>query len=185
MNIVVILGTTRINNQSRKVADFVYDILNVRHHAHVKLLDLSETDFPLMRMRYTEEESPSEMMDVWVECLKAASGIVIVSPEYKNGYPGSLKNFLDYLPPGMFRYKALGIVSVSSGSSGGSNCLSQLRLVSISMGGIVIPDRFQVSNVEKTFDLHHSQVPASVSQVAEKFVSEFYKYCEVLQPLSI
>ena len=64
---------------------------------------------------------------------------MIIAPEYKNGYPGSLKNALDYLRPEVFRRKPIGIVTVSAGGFGGINCLAQLRLVCLAMGEVPIP----------------------------------------------
>ena len=77
---------------------------------------------------------------------------MIVAPEYKNGYPGSLKNAFDYLPAGILRRKPIGIVTVSSGGFGGLNCLAQLRLVCLAMGGVPIPVAFPVSRVDEAFD---------------------------------
>ena len=77
---------------------------------------------------------------------------MIVAPEYKNGYPGSLKNAFDYLPAGILRRTPVGIVTVSSGGFGGLNCLAQLRLVCLAMGGVPIPVALPVSRVDEAFD---------------------------------
>ena len=84
--------------------------------------------------------------------LTRADGLLIVAPEYKNGYPGSLKNALDYLEAGILRRKPIGIVTVSSGGFGGLNCLAQLRLVCLAMGGVPIPATLPVSRVDEAFD---------------------------------
>ena len=38
-----------------------------------------------------------EVVDQWVREMRAADGIVISTPEYARGYPGALKNALDWL----------------------------------------------------------------------------------------
>ena len=49
--------------------------------------------------------------------------------------------------------KPIGIVTVSSGGFGGLNCLAQLRLICLAMGGVPIPGRdFPVSRVEEVLD---------------------------------
>ena len=73
------------------------------------------------------------------EKLSRADGLVIAAPEYKNGYPGSLKNAFDYLLAGILGRKPISIVTVSSGGFGDLNCLAQLRLVCLAMGGVPIP----------------------------------------------
>ena len=46
-----------------------------------------------------------------------ADALIIVAPEYNNGYPGVLKNALDYLLP-EYERKPIGIVTVSAGGFG-------------------------------------------------------------------
>jgi len=38
-----------------------------------------------------------EVVQAWVEQVKVSDGIIISTPEYARGYPGSLKNALDWL----------------------------------------------------------------------------------------
>lgn len=45
------------------------------------------------------DPNDSEVVSVWVRQVKAADGIVISTPEYARGYPGTLKNALDWLVP--------------------------------------------------------------------------------------
>lgn len=68
-----------------------------------------------------------------------------------NGYPGVLKNALDYLLP-EYKRKPIGIVTVSAGGFGGINCLAQLRLVALGMGAFPILAALPVSRVQDAFD---------------------------------
>jgi NAD(P)H-dependent FMN reductase len=43
------------------------------------------------------ELSCSASVDVWVQEMRRADGLVISTPEYAGGYPGALKNALDWL----------------------------------------------------------------------------------------
>jgi NAD(P)H-dependent FMN reductase len=63
-----------------------------------------------------------------------------------------LKNALDYLGRGILDRKPVSIVTVSSGAGGGLNCLAQLRLVCLAMGGVPIPGSFPVARVQEAFD---------------------------------
>jgi len=98
------------------------------------LIDLADLDLPVMRHRLGETDAAPPGAVGLSEKLNRADGLVIVAPEYKNGYPGSLKNAFDYLPAGILRRKPIGIVTVSSGGIGGLNCLAQLQLVCLAMG---------------------------------------------------
>jgi NAD(P)H-dependent FMN reductase len=68
-----------------------------RAEAATALIDLADLDNPVMRDRLGEaDDAPSGAIGL-VEKLSRADGLVVVAPEYKNGYPGSLKNAFDYV----------------------------------------------------------------------------------------
>jgi NAD(P)H-dependent FMN reductase len=133
-----------------------------------------------MRHRLGEgETAPPGAVDL-SEKTTAADGLLIVAPEYKNGYPGSLKNALDYLPAGILKRKPIGIVTVSSGGFGGLNCLAQLRLICLAMGGIPIPVALPVSHVEETFDQEGSVLDPKLAGRIGPFLDELVWYAEAL-----
>lgn len=104
------------------------------------------------------------------EALAAADGLVIVTPEYNNSYPGVLKNALDYLLPELKR-KPVGIVTVSAGSFGGVSCLAQLRLVLLAMGAAPIPASLPVSRVGQSFS-DEGPSEADIGERAARFIDE-------------
>jgi NAD(P)H-dependent FMN reductase len=150
MFIPVILGATRRGRQSAKVAKYVNAKLAGQPGVETELLDLLEYDFPIMEERLRFRDDPPPRAQEFSEKLQRASAIVIVTPEYNNGYPGVLKNALDYFYP-EYRRKVFGIVTVSAGGFGGINCLAQLRLVTLALGGYPIPASFPVSKVNQSF----------------------------------
>jgi NAD(P)H-dependent FMN reductase len=93
-----------------------------------EILDLLEYNFPMMEERLRFCNDPPPGLREFSEKIARADAVVIVTPEYNNGYPGVLKNSLDYLLP-EYRRKPIAIVTVSAGGFGGLNCLAQLRLV--------------------------------------------------------
>jgi NAD(P)H-dependent FMN reductase len=123
-----------------------------RNAIHTELIDLARLDLPVMRYRLSDTDSPPAGAVELSAKLALSSGLLIVAPEYKNGYPGSLKNAFDYLEAGILRRKPIGIVTVSSGPFGGLNCLAQLRLVCLAMGGVPIPATLPVSKVDEALD---------------------------------
>jgi NAD(P)H-dependent FMN reductase len=148
----VFLGTSRIGRQSIRVARGILYRLKSHPDIYTELLDLAEYPFPALRERLEEMVQPPAELVEFRRRLNRIDGLIIVAPEYKNGYPGSLKNALDHLETGIFRRKPIGIATVSSGGSGGLNCLAQLRLVCLAMGGIPIPVPFAVARVQEAFD---------------------------------
>jgi chromate reductase, NAD(P)H dehydrogenase (quinone) len=154
LSIPVLLGTSREGCRSAGVARSLFRELETRDAIHTELIDLASLDLPVMSHRLGDTNVPPAGAIELSAKLTLASGLLIVAPEYKNGYPGSLKNALDYLEAGILRRKPIGIVTVSSGDFGGLNCLAQLRLVCLAMGGVPIPAKLPVSQVGETFDEH-------------------------------
>jgi NAD(P)H-dependent FMN reductase len=175
-SIPIIIGTSRKNNESQKVARFLFNKLQSFPQIDTCLLDLEKANFPIMEERLGVMENPPKLLEEWNELLSKANAIIIVAPEYKNGYPGALKNLLDFLPAGVFKYKPMAISTVTSGEHGGTNCLAQLRLVCLSMGGVPIPDRFQVSKVSAAFDETGKLKNKKINATADKFLGELLKY---------
>ena len=152
LKIPVLLGTTRIGRQSLKVARFIVHELERYDDLQTEFLDLANYDFPIMEQRLDHTDTPPPGLHEFSGKLVDADGLLIVAPEYKNGYPGALKNALDYLDPGVLRRKPVGIATVSAGGFGGLNCLAQLRLVCLALGGIPMSEKFPVSKVQEAFD---------------------------------
>src|SRR5438552_16579663 len=128
LNIPLIVGSTRRGRQTPKVARFVHERLRRTGRAETELIDLETLQLPIMEERLRMRDDPPPGLREFAAKIDRADGIVIVTPEYNNGYPGVLKNALDYLLP-EYRRKPIGIVTVSAGPFGGLLGLSQLRLV--------------------------------------------------------
>ena len=99
LRIPVLLGSVRRNRQSPKVARWITEALQADDRITSELLDLEELAIPIMeeRLRMSDNQPPGAAK--LSEALAAADGLVIVTPEYNNGYPGVLKNAIDYLLP--------------------------------------------------------------------------------------
>src|ERR1700679_787108 len=121
--IPIIVGSTRRDRQSIKVAQFVLKKLQERPGVETELLDLLEYNFPIMEERLHRRDDPPPRLEEFGGKIGRADSFVIVTPEYNTAYPGVLKNALDYLLP-EYERKPVGIVTVSAGVYGGINCLA-------------------------------------------------------------
>jgi chromate reductase, NAD(P)H dehydrogenase (quinone) len=76
----------------------------------------------------------------WREELRAADAIVICTPEYARGVPGSLKNALDWVvSSGEFMNMPTAVISASPHPDGGATALQSLELT-LKMMSADIPD---------------------------------------------
>ena len=178
--IPVLLGSSRTLRQSVKVAQFILEQLRQCDSVQTELIDLREYQLPILEERLNEMSTPLPTVLQFCSKLAQADGLLIVTPEYKGGYPGVLKNALDYLEPQALRYKPIGICTVSSGGFGGINCLTQLQLICLALGGLPIPDKLPISNVQEFFDEQGNLRNSSFKAKLESFIKELIWYTEAM-----
>jgi len=180
LTIPIILGSTRRDRQSPKAAAFVEKQLNAREGVTAKIIDLAALELPMLEERLHRRDDPPQAVVDFGAMVAEGDAIVIVSPEYNYGYPGVLKNALDYLGP-EYRRKPFGLVTVSSGPWGGQTCLAQLRLVTLGLGGFPIPASLPVNFVRDGFDDDGAPVDEeSWNRRAKRFVDELLWYAEAI-----
>ena len=175
----IILGSTRRGRQSDKPARWIERRLRETGRCEVELLDLAEYDFPIMEERLTMRDDPPPRAQEFSGKLRRADAIVIVTPEYNSGYPGVLKNTLDYFYTEYYR-KPFGVVTVSGGGFGGITCFQSLLAVLQKVRGIV-PAHLPISSVQKTFDQAGNLVDPSYEKRASVFMDELLWYAEALR----
>jgi NAD(P)H-dependent FMN reductase len=178
-NIPVIVGSTRRGRQTPKVARFIQRRLEERDGIESDLLDLAEYDFPIMEERLRQRDDPPPGLTEFSDRVARADALVIVTPEYNSGYPGVLKNALDYLLP-EYRRKPVGISSVSAGPWGGLSALTQLRQVVLSLGALPIPAKFPVRKVQSSFNEAGETEDPAYEKSATRFIDDLLWYAEAL-----
>lgn len=150
-HIEIISASVRAGRNSHKVALYFKNYLEVNNLAGAHILDLNEYDFPLFDERLKFQESPSEKAREFSEKIKAADGVIIVTPEYNGGYPASLKNVIDLLYAEWQR-KPVAISTVSDGIFGGTQVITSLQFSLWKIRAWTVPAMFPVPNVIEAFD---------------------------------
>jgi NAD(P)H-dependent FMN reductase len=177
--IPIIAASTRRERQSIKVARFVLARLQQWPSVQTELLDLLEYNFPIMEERLHHRDDPPPRLAEFGDKIGRADSFVIVTPEYNHGYPGVLKNALDYLLP-EYERKPIGIVTVSAGAFGGINCLAQLQLVTLGMGAFPIPASLPVSRVRDSFNQDGTPNDPAYEKRAADFLNEVVWFTEAI-----
>jgi len=176
--IPVILGSIRRNRESATVAKFAVNWLRRLEGVSTELLDLREFNLPMMeeRLRF-REDAPASALELSAR-INRADSIVIVTPEYSSGYPGVLKNALDYLKP-EYKRKPFGTITVSS-AEGGTMCLFSLRQVILHLGGVPIPATLPVFRVQELFNAEGNPLDANFQKRAKDYFDELLWFTEGL-----
>ncbi|MBW8639325.1 NAD(P)H-dependent oxidoreductase [Hoeflea sp. WL0058] len=91
-------------------------------------------DLPLYNADdYSAHGFPDRVAEI-AEHIRAADGVVIVSPEYNFSVPGGLKNAIDWisrLPDQPFKNKPVALQSAAAGMLGGSRMQYHMRQVMV------------------------------------------------------
>jgi len=177
--IPVILGSTRRGRQSPRVARFISERMRQTGKIETEILDLLEYNFPIMEERLRFRNDPPPGLREFSQKIARSDSLVIVTPEYNNGYPGVLKNALDYLLP-EYQRKPIAIVTVSAGGFGGINCLAQLRLVALGMGALPIPVALPVSRAQDSFEEDGRLKDPAYEKRAQTFIAELLWFTEAI-----
>lgn len=124
--IPIILGTPRKARESEKVARWVFSKMQERPEIESQFFDVR--DFEIPHGEYGQEIK--DRFPEWRDAMIRADGLVIVTPEYNHGYPGSLKSVLDLLLR-EYVHKAVAFVGVSASPWGGTRvieaCIPMVR----------------------------------------------------------
>ena len=177
--IPVILGSIRRNRESIKVANFAVGTLRTMDEVTTELLDLQELNLPMMEERLRLMDIPPPSVSAFSSKINQADSIVIVTPEYNGGYPGVLKNALDYLK-NEYKHKPFGIITVSVADTGGILCLISLRQMILHLGGIPIPAPLLVTRVQELFDADGTTSDKRFTRHAKIFFDELLWLTEAL-----
>lgn len=148
IRIVTILGSVRQNNNSAKALAIVNAELN--KNPNVKIIGINPAELNLSLPGIKNNSGDAK----WVnEQIKAADGVIIVSPEYHGSYSSVIKLVLDNLNfPALMKEKPVALVGVASGQIGAVKSIEHLRSVLSHMGAMVMPGPVSIANVDKVFN---------------------------------
>ena len=149
--IAIISSSVRTGRRSNRVVKFFKRFIETNKIATVDVLDLNEFQFPIFDERLHYQPNPTPGMLDFSARIKAADGVLIVTPEYNGGYPASLKNVIDLLYDEWHR-KPIAISTVSDGIFGGSQVITALQFTLWKIRAWTVPAMFPCPKVQDAFD---------------------------------
>lgn len=183
MKIAIISSSVRTGRASHRVALFFQQYISQHTSASAEIIDLLEYQFPIFEERLKLQANPLPKALEFADRIKAADGIIMVTPEYNGGIPASLKNVVDLLYAEWSK-KPIAISTVSAGGFAGSQVLISLQFSLWKIGALTVPSMFPVATVEKTFD--EAGTPSdkeATEKRAKTFVGELLWYVEATQKM--
>jgi chromate reductase len=122
----------------------------------------SFAEFPLYNADIQNSTGFPAPVQTMAEAIRAADGVIFVSPEYNYGIPGGLKNAIDWvsrLPNQPFANKPIAMISASAGILGGGRMQYDLRRCMIFLDAWTMnkPEIF-IGNVSQKIDEKTGQI---------------------------
>src|SRR5881394_3933937 len=167
LTIPVLLGTNRHDRQSVRPARWLLEQMQRRGDIATRLFDVAE--FALPQNDYGQ--AVKDNFPAWRDAIINADGLVIVTPEYNHGYPGTLKAVLDLLLR-EYIHKAVAFVGVSAGPWGGTRVIESLLPTARELGLAVTFTDLNFPKVQNTFDEAGKLLDPAFEKRAKDFLDE-------------
>lgn len=165
--IPVLLGTNRKERNSIHPAKWLAGEMQKRDDIETRLFDVAE--FALPQDDYGQ--GLKDRFPEWKDAIIRADGLVIVSPEYNHGYPGSMKAVLDLLLR-EYVHKAVAFVGVSAGPWGGTRVIEAMVPMVRELGLAVTFADLNFPKVQNTFDAQGKLLDPAFEKRAKDFLDE-------------
>lgn len=168
MKIGIIVGSTRPNRISIKIAEWLKSELeNISTHDFF-MLDLLDYNLP-----FFGHEDKNQAIERWENDLDSCDAFIFVTPEYNHSITGVLKNALDF-GYNQWNEKPAGIVSYGYGANG-ARAAEHLRTILGALGVMDVKTQILLSLIDdvknKVFtprDLHRKNIELILEQVENK-----------------
>jgi NAD(P)H-dependent FMN reductase len=134
---------------------------------------------PIQKVWQSMEDVPDEHQNLY-KIMDGADGFILVSPEYNGGYSSVMKNFMDHFSKSIYKQKAFGIVTGSTGMMGGMRAAQQLIQLSVALFGIVSPTLMVTPQMDKKFDQNGALLDATFEKPIERFLEDYLWLVEKL-----
>jgi NAD(P)H-dependent FMN reductase len=172
----VLLGTNRKLRKSAFAAHWLVAEMKKRPEIETHLFDVADFDLP-------HDDYGQEIKDrfpEWRDAIIRADGLVIVTPEYNHGYPGSLKAVLDLLLR-EYVHKAVAFVGVSAGVWGGTRVIEAMVPMVRELGLAACFTDLNFPKVERVFDADGKLLDPAFGDRAAAMLDELVWMSRVLK----
>ena len=176
LKFLVILGSGRQGRHSEIAAKYILGQLRARPHITTEFVDVRDFAFP-------PDQYGTDMKKLfpkYIDAVRSADAVIIVTPEYNHSFPGTLKTLLDIAYP-EYMHKAAGMVGVSSGPWGGVRVIEALTPVLKDLGLLVSQYGLNMPHIETAFNIDATPTDKGYVHRTAKFIDEVQWLAEALR----
>jgi chromate reductase len=149
IKIVTICGSVRPGNYTSRALRLALDEFARDADVEVTPVFLDKLDLPLPGLPARDAAA----VEGFRQTVKAATGLLLASPEYHGGISSPMKLAIDNLGfPSVLAGKPISLLGVAAGVIGAVKSLEQLRGICSHVGALVLPLAVSVARVQQAFD---------------------------------
>lgn len=167
---VAFAGSARRESLNRKL--LAVAVKDVREAGgEVTVVELGDLNLPLYHGDLEEASGIPAGAKTLLELGRAATGYLIVTPEYNSSIPPLLKNAIDWMSRSdddAFSGKVVGVMSASPGAFGAVKSASQIRQILQHMGCHVLPGECSLGKAHEAFDASGAFKEARTAALVKK-----------------
>ncbi|HUP57855.1 MAG TPA: NAD(P)H-dependent oxidoreductase [Bdellovibrionota bacterium] len=155
MRILAFAASLRKGSFNRKLCAQAAEILGSQPGIEVDHADFREFEMPVYDGDLEESSGIPKGGQEFIRRIRAADALLISTPEYNGGIPGTLKNAIDWasrddeIP---FDGKPLLLIGASPGALGAVRSLWHTRVPLEAIGTFVYPEMFGLQKAAQAFD---------------------------------
>lgn len=181
MNITIISGSARANNNTLRVAKALQKKIELLNHT-VSIVDFTDYDLPLINQGKINQASLSNFQSSLIQNWRNANLVITISPEYNWSSTPELLNMYNAVGTNdfidLFNHKTFAFVGVSTGKGGKMPCLQLIqvvgKLVSFSNShSIISPKIFESHFTKEVLDENGNVLG---NEMFEKGLNDFINY---------
>lgn len=153
MKLQVIIGTTRPNRVTERVAKWVANEAKLMEDTTVELVDLADYNIPFLDEPMSPRYNPNRQINAeagkWVAKLAEGDAYIFATPEYNHSISGVLKNALDYVTSELVKKPA---TAVGHGTVGGARAIMHLKEILSESQAAIIPKAVAFAGAGQSLD---------------------------------
>ena len=174
IRIVVINGSVRPGNYTNMASSLVVNELRQHPKVTVEVVNPAELKLP-----FPGQDTGSPDTQRLQEVVRAATGVILVTPEYHGSFSSVMKLVIENLGfPSALAGKPVALLGVAAGAIGAIKSLEHLRGVVSHIGGIALPLPISIANVQKVFDREGHPLDPVVERMVRQVATNLMGYIE-------
>lgn len=183
MKILAFAASLRKGSYNRKLIQQAAEILKEAPDILLDHADYREFEMPIYDGDLEESAGIPPGGREFIRRIQAADGLVISTPEYNGGIPGTLKNAIDWASrddSDPFEKKPILLLGASPGRLGAVRGLWHTRVPLEAMGAYVYPEMFGAPGARQAFDDSGAFVDPKNRDRLEALIHSYLKYVRSL-----